>query len=734
MRYKIAGSWACLVVLLLSGVPALAGMAPLFAWNQPFANSNSPLGLNLQGINYYSSELPFADLSVMTNVWRTTAVTGSFNSASSSPLAGMTIVIADTGEESAVTIANGVIDSNGNPIALTASGKSFNALSIVLVNALPSPFYPPGSGNSGTYDVYYTAGACNWIYSLNDVTSVSRNVAGGHDVITVSPSASGIEMTVTATGSGASECIKKGVTLSTNTAAYQASNCQSAPTGTGCFNPKFLAYILATRAKTLRFMDWMCTNSNGSPNNTVTATWSSRPNVNTPFYSSNTQPDIACGVPAEMMIVLLNACSCDGWFNIPAAAATSYATGLAGVVKAGISSGLHTYEEYSNETWNSVNGSSAIMQTAGNSAFGCGLNLICALNWYGYHQVQLCAAWKAVITPAACVMGNQVGNYGVVDAELKCVSATSHPCTTGIDGIADAPYFADNDFPTGYTADADGGLNCLFYQVLNTGSCSTGALPTGSGANTTGGTASALTLTSGQSLSGTPANHTCVQGKWGATPNNGATLAVDSVPAAALTDNAGNNVSNAVVSSGNVFVACYTITTSAGSVTASWRVLYNQSVGYSGGYVAQAESSIGNDVSYLAANYPSLIIFGYEGGPSLTNPLGISVLQTMIDNANADTRMATANIDLFTSFNVQGGHTFNYYYDIGVTDQSGDWGLVTSICLPDCTSTQPSSAKLTGYVSYQTANPKAWAFPYLLARDLDPTSNDNAPAFLTKVA
>ena len=678
----------------------------------------SLVGMNLAEIDFFATVQPLTDISVMTDQWRTSIVSGSFNSASSSPLGGMTLATFDTSEEPSV-----VVDGNGQPTALTASGKTFNALTLVMSYALPAPYYTPGSGNSGTYDVYYSPGNCNWIYS-QDVTSVTRNVAGGHDVISVTPSA-GIFMTMTQTGSGASQCIKQGVTYSTLTSTFR-SGCLGGGTAVtaniNCFNPKYVAFLKSIGITSARFKDWMCTDNNTS---TSASTWATRPTLSTPFYASIStdqsgmgQPSIPCGVPAELMIALANYLDIDMWVSMPALAATSYATGMATLVNSNLNSNLRVHMEYSNETWNGIFQSSQQVQTLGNSAFGCGMTFLCGRSWMGYQTQQMCSAWTAVFPSSRfdCVLSAQAGNSGTYTQALSCASAPSPPCTAGVNSIAIGPYYGALDFPSAWTANADGGLGCLFMNLGLVGpTCATGMLPNGSGTlNTTGGSASALTLTSGQSLSGTPANGTCVQFKFGTTPNNGATLAVDGVTATALTDNAGNNVSNSLASNnGSAWLACYTSSTSAGGVGPYWAVLYNNTIGASGGWLATTEGYMDDLASDITNTYPTLVAEAYEGGPSLSNSLNSAVIQTMLNAAALDTRMGIATSLLFTHWKGDSGHEFHYFNDINAPSQYGQFGVLSTLCTPDCSlSSVPTSAKLSGLTAWIAQNPRTYSsFP-----------------------
>jgi hypothetical protein len=749
--------WFILALLLLCGSAQAGSWSQIQAYSAS-SNANSPLGFNLAQVAYYNpSALAFTNLFVSANQWISTKVTGSYNSGSTSPAAGMTISSINTGESADI---NNIIDSNGNPTAVTYSTDTFNAISVLLADTLASPYYPPGALNSGTYDVTYT-GTCNYIYS-GDVTSVSRSA--GHDMITVTPSGTGIYVTMTTTASGASQCINTGVTYSTFTSAYEAGNCLSAnPSAVGCYTPAFLAY--EAPMKTLRFKDWMVTDYATS----VSSAWSTRPTYHTPFYGSDeVQANIPVGVPAELMFALLNYLNADGEFAIPAPATQTqnsfaYATGFGTLAASNLNAPLKVYLQYSNETWNGIFASKTQMQQYGynnfnsadpsacpnNATFGCGRA------WFGYATEGNCAAFVAAGFPSnrfTCGYGTQNGNStGVVSTAFSCAAAVAasyvtHNCVfPGDNAVETGAYYsgASSDWPSPWANLSDGGLTAIFDNLF--GTCGTSSYGTindcmPSTGNTTSGGSTTITLSSGLSLASL-VNGQCVGGVWGASPNNGATLNVDSLGAVNLTDNNGSTVSSSnSTGNGTTFVACYN------SSPAQWRVLKNNTTGYSGGVLAEYESFVNSDATVTASDASTycptyctaMVLSAYEGGPSLANPGQNANVQTMIDAANADSRMATATTDYLNNWRTAGGHNFNYFQDMYPNQYQGDFGAILTLCATSscalAASPIPTSVKYAGLLTWILNNQKTWSFPYLLKRDFDPASNDNSPAFLNRAA
>lgn len=103
------------------------------------------------------------------------------------------------------------------------------------------------------------------------------------------------------------------------------------------FNPDWVAQIEDLRL--LRFMDWMFTNGS------FIETWEDRPLVGDYSY-------VRRGVPLELMLQLANQVGADPWFNMPHLADDAYMQAFAAQTRDGLRPGLKAYVEYSNELWN----------------------------------------------------------------------------------------------------------------------------------------------------------------------------------------------------------------------------------------------------------------------------------------------------------------------------------------------------------------------------------------------
>jgi hypothetical protein len=147
------------------------------------------------------------------------------------------------------------------------------------------------------------------------------------------------------------------------------------------FNPEMIAYLAPFRS--LRFMDWMHSNSaghcslggkagescyavsneacSGGGRCVMPGKWSERPTRDQAIWLSsgqfldNRKPELGTkvgGYPLEVMVALSNAAKAAPHFNIPADSDDEYVLEFARRVKAELSPDLPVSVEYSNEVWN----------------------------------------------------------------------------------------------------------------------------------------------------------------------------------------------------------------------------------------------------------------------------------------------------------------------------------------------------------------------------------------------
>jgi len=423
-RVLHCSGWRSLVIPAGVALIALPGSQGLAATNQ---NARSAIGINLQGLSYYSSELPLINIFPSGSGWITHADT-----------------TWDTGEEKYLNL-----DSDGWPKTLIAIGGSgtqaFTTVGTLLMrlNSTANGYYP-----AGRYVVLYDGqGTLSYGFDANLVSH-----SPGRDVIDVpTPSGAGIDLRITETDPGHTGNYVRNIRV------IKAEN-ELAQSQGRLFNATFLGLLSNFRA--LRFMDWLGTNA--SP----LSSWANRPLPSNAFWTT------ASGVPLELAVDLANAISADAWLNVPHMADDDYIGQMAALVHARLGRSQKVYIEFSNEVWN-----------PGFSQFQYAVNQAVALwgaqkggydgnrSWYGMRVAQMCDIWKSAWAAdsgrVVCVLAAQAASIYSATAALKCPFwSTGTPCSRhGISAIAIAPYFGHQGVPPAWTSLPDGGLSLLFQSL-----------------------------------------------------------------------------------------------------------------------------------------------------------------------------------------------------------------------------------------------------------------------------
>jgi hypothetical protein len=396
-------------------------------------NSQSPLGINLARVAYYSTEVPFLDLMHMPKQWIT-------HSKSDDTW--------DTNEQQYLDL-----DSDGWPKSLMAvnepNPQRFTSLGVVLLfhlSATVNGYYP-----TGRYLVLYD-GQGTLSYGF-DASLVSHS-AGRDEINIAHASPAGIDLRIMATDP------KHNGNYLRNIRVVKAENA-AALAGGQLFNPAFLGLLRNFRA--LRFMDWFATN--GSP----LSSWASRPVPSNVFWGS------AKGVPIETAVQLANALSADPWLNLPHQADDTYFREMATLVHAQLRSGQKVYVELSNEVWNGIFPQYDYAVSQGRTLWsgqpGGGGGYEWNRNWYGMRVAQMCDAWKAVWGADAgrivCVLAAQASNTQDATEALTCRYWRGAPCAAhNINAVAIAPYFGFK-VPAAWTSQPDSGLGSLFQSLYS---------------------------------------------------------------------------------------------------------------------------------------------------------------------------------------------------------------------------------------------------------------------------
>lgn len=119
------------------------------------------------------------------------------------------------------------------------------------------------------------------------------------------------------------------------------------------YTREYLAQL--SRFSTLRFMDWVHTNSEDDVSkrwdDPAPLTWANRATIH--GKRAAIQTGMVPSMPWERAIQLANLTGSDMWINIPLNASPDYVTNLARLIKKTLAVNLKVYVEYSNEVWNS---------------------------------------------------------------------------------------------------------------------------------------------------------------------------------------------------------------------------------------------------------------------------------------------------------------------------------------------------------------------------------------------
>ncbi|MBW4465895.1 MAG: hypothetical protein KME07_10720 [Pegethrix bostrychoides GSE-TBD4-15B] len=343
------------------------------------------------------------------------------------------------------------------------------------VKSLPAPTDPPrysrvstllyreiGRYPGGQYVVLYDGeGAIEYEFDAKKDVGASRP---GRDLIDVTPSDSGILLTVSATDPA-------------KTGNY-IRNIRVIPTQfeqtyeSEIFNPVFLERI--KQFGTLRFMDWMATN------NSQQSKWQNRPQIEDKSYAEK-------GVPLELMIELANRLRANPWFNMPHQATDEYMINFAQLVKTKLDPKLTAYVELSNEVWNWMFDQAQYALKQGKARWGEDKG-DAYMQWYGMRTAQMSDIWKRAFgnqhSRVRTIISTQTAWKGLETSALDCplwVAEGNQPCYQhGLDAYAVTGYFSgglgdDQERATveAWLNDPDGGVKRALAQIEQGGNLKT---------------------------------------------------------------------------------------------------------------------------------------------------------------------------------------------------------------------------------------------------------------------
>lgn len=439
------------------------------------ANTLSPLGMNISGLTYWSTEWPLLDEMKRARFqWLTQCnrVAGGCDRLQA-PASDW-----DTREQDQLDL-----DPNGWVRSLPAADASVNYRTVAaLMLSGNGATYP-----SGQYTVLYD-GEGRLEYASDAVKKVALS-RPGRDVLDVKASDSGILLRITATDPKQTGDYLRNIRVIWPGGICNGDPFSYAETAEACqaqggiytpfteiydtqrFHPLFLRDLRPYRA--IRFMDLLATNSN------TLAEWADRPRLEHARWSG---PN---GAPVELALELAVMLNADPWVNLPARASDDYAIQFARLARQRLGSRQRIYLEYANEVWNDAFSAGAWVQQKAvelwpDPLLGGPSPFTRRINYYGKRAAELCALWKREWGPdhsrVICIMGGMSANAWVSEQALQCplwaAKNGGRACAEGMDALAIAPYFGHHlgiaknaDAVAAWTTREDGGLNLLFQEL-----------------------------------------------------------------------------------------------------------------------------------------------------------------------------------------------------------------------------------------------------------------------------
>ncbi|MFC0202483.1 hypothetical protein ACFFIZ_19765 [Paracoccus rhizosphaerae] len=276
--------------------PAPIDLTPPAVVN-PEILTNPSVGVGLNGVTDWTSQMPFIDIFKTSRPW-VGHLEGQWGGATKEQI-------------------EAVSDADGYLTELPAGVTHVSAL---LLTELPAEM----TSMSGRYRLAY--------HGHGDITiNHASNVVYGDGEIWFDYEPRGNNLiSIDITGINGSDYVRDiSVVQEKNISAFEEGR---------IFNPDWIKLIDDMRS--LRFMDWQATN------NSAQTEWSDRANVSDATWGSE------AGVPLEIMVQLANETGTDPWFNIPHLATEDYIRNFVTYVKDYLDPDLKPYFEYSNEVWN----------------------------------------------------------------------------------------------------------------------------------------------------------------------------------------------------------------------------------------------------------------------------------------------------------------------------------------------------------------------------------------------
>jgi hypothetical protein len=190
------------------------------------------------------------------------------------------------------------------------------------------------------------------------------------------------------------------------------------------FNPAFASRLRSYSV--LRFMDWMKTN------NSQVRSWSQRTLLSHHTWTGQS------GAPVEVMVALANLLQAHPWFTLPHQADDTYVRRFAQLVAARLDRTLGAYVEHSNEVWNAQFQQYRHAVERGQAQ----TPPIDNMQYHALRTRQVGRIFKAALgeSRVSVVLGAQAANPWTATQGLEYLKAR-YGTTGSIDAVATAPYF-----------------------------------------------------------------------------------------------------------------------------------------------------------------------------------------------------------------------------------------------------------------------------------------------------
>ncbi len=391
--------------------------------------NNPSLGMGLNGIADWSTQLPFIDHFKASREW----------------LGHL------SGQWGGIDADEMDLDDKGWVKSLPIVDGEERPVSTLMLRSLD------GEYQGGRYVVLYDGeGELNYKFDATEITDESQP---GRDVLEVTAGDAGINLEIISTDpNNTGDYIR-------NIRVVREDQLHLHEAG-AIFNPDWIEKIEDFRS--LRFMDWMQTNGSDQQH------WEDRPQLDDASWGTGSN-----GVPLEVMIELANQVNADPWFNIPHQATDDYIQNFAQQVQQQLDPRLQAYVEFSNEVWNWSFSQAQYAETAAAQRWGEDIQAGW-MQWYGMRSAQMADLFTEVfgeeaddrlkLTISTQTRYKGLQNY-IFDAPAWVAEGNEAPYTR-FDTYAVTGYFGNSlglaknvETVKSWFNDPDGGFEKAFQQL-----------------------------------------------------------------------------------------------------------------------------------------------------------------------------------------------------------------------------------------------------------------------------